>query len=62
MRMSEFALRIGNIPQIFANKLDRDVVTYYEMLEIAVALRVYYEQVSILENGDKIQIGSTEFS
>ena len=60
--MSELARRIGLTPQNFAKKLDRDTVTLNEMLEVAAALGVSYEQAFILEDGEKIQMGSTEGS
>lgn len=58
--MSELARRIGQTPQNFAKKLDRDTVTLDEMLEIAAALGVSYEQAFILEDGEKIQMGSVD--
>lgn len=58
--MSELARRIGQTPQNFAKKLNRDTVTLDEMLEIADVLGVSYEQAFVLDNGERIQIKSTE--
>ena len=56
--LAELARRIGQKPQNFFKKLNRDTVTLDEMLDIADVMGVSYEQAFILKNGEKIQIGS----
>lgn len=56
--ISELARKIGQSPQNFNKKLKRDTVTLDEMLQIAEALRVSYEQTFTLENGENITIGN----
>lgn len=58
--ISGLARRIGQTPQNFNKKLKRDTVTFDEMMLIAETLGVSYEQAFVLEDGKKIQIGSTE--
>lgn len=56
--LAELARRIGQKPQNFSKKLNRDTVTVDEMLDIADVMGVSYEQAFILKNGEKIKIGS----
>lgn len=56
--ISELARKIGQSPQNFNKKLKRDTVTLDEMLQIAEALGVSYEQTFTLENGENITIGN----
>ncbi len=53
--ISELARRIGQSPQNFNKKLKRGTVSSKEMVEIARALNVEYEQVFILPDGEKIK-------
>jgi transcriptional regulator with XRE-family HTH domain len=55
---SELARRIGQSPQNFGKKLKRDTVTLDEMIEIARAVGVTYEQAFVLDNDEKIEIKS----
>ena len=52
--LAELARRIGQSPQNFNKKLKRGTVSFEEMMEIAGALGVRYEQAYVLENGEKI--------
>lgn len=56
--VSELARRIGQSPQNFGKKLKRDTVTFDEMVMIADALGIVYEQLFVLKDGEKIQMGS----
>lgn len=53
--LSELARRIKQTPQNFNAKLKRNTITQMEMLQIAEALNVKYEQYFVLPNGDKIE-------
>lgn len=55
---SELARLIGQSPQNFGKKLRRDTVTLDEMIEIAKAVGVTYEQAFVLDNDEKIEITS----
>ncbi|WP_041139201.1 helix-turn-helix domain-containing protein [Beduini massiliensis] len=55
--IAELCRRIGQTPQNFNKKLQRGTVSFEEMMEIAKALGVGYEQAFVLPNGEKIQIG-----
>lgn len=52
--LAELARRIGQSPQNFNKKLKRGTVSFDEMMEIAEALSVSYEQAFVLPDGDKI--------
>ena len=52
--LAELARRIGQSPQNFNKKLKRGTVSFDEMMEIAEALGVSYEQAFVLPDGDKI--------
>ena len=56
--ISELARQIGQTPQNFNKKLQRGTISSEEMMKIAEALDVEYEQVFILPNGEKIKIGN----
>lgn len=58
--ISELARRIGQSPQNFSKKLKRETLTLDEMMEIAKAAGVSYEQAFVLEDSEKIEIKSTE--
>jgi len=53
--ISESARHIGQSPQDFNKKLKRGTVSSEDMVEIARALNVEYEQVFILPDGEKIK-------
>lgn len=52
--LAELCRRIGQTPQNFNKKLKRGTVSFEEMLAIAEALDVGYEQVFVLADGEKI--------
>ena len=52
--LAELARRIGQSPQNFNKKLKRGTVSFEEMMEIAKALNVKFEQAFVLPNGQKI--------
>lgn len=56
--IAELCRRIGQTPQNFNKKLKRGTVSFGEMMSIAEALEVVYEQAFILPSGFKIKIGS----
>ena len=56
--LAELCRRIGQTPQNFNKKLQRGTISSEEMMKIAEALDVEYEQVFILRNGEKIKIGN----
>lgn len=56
--LAELCRRIGQTPQNFNKKLKRGTVSFEEMLEIAEALGVGYEQAFILPDGNEIKAGS----
>lgn len=55
--LAELARRIGQSPQNFNKKLKRGTVSFQEMIEIAKALNVKFEQAFVLKNGEKISMG-----
>lgn len=57
---SELVRRIGQSPPNFGKKLRRDTVTLDEMIEIAKAVGVTYEQAFVLDNEEKIEITSIQ--
>lgn len=59
--LAELARRIGQSPQNFNKKLKRGTVSFEEMMEIAEALNVKFEQAFVLKNGDKIKISTKSF-
>ena len=58
--ISELARKIGQSPQNFSKKLQRGTVSSEEMLAIAKALGITYEQRFIMADGTKIGIGSND--
>lgn len=52
--LAELSRRIGQTPQNFNKKLKRGTVSFDEMVEIAEAVGVGYEQAFVLPNGEKI--------
>lgn len=56
--LAELCRRIGQTPQNFNKKLKRGTVSSVEMIAIAEALDVGYEQAFVLPDGEKIQIVS----
>ena len=56
--IAELCSRIGQTPQNFNKKLQRETVSFEEMMEIAEALDVGYEQAFILPDGDEIKMGT----
>lgn len=52
--LAELCRRIGQTPQNFNKKLKRGTVSFEEMLSIAEALNVRYDQAFFLPNGEKI--------
>ena len=54
--LAELCRRIGQTPQNFNKKLKRGTVSFEEMMEIAEAVVVGYEQAFVLPNGEKIGI------
>ena len=52
--LAELCRRIGQTPRNFNKKLKRGTVSFEEMLSIAEALNVRYEQAFFLPNGEKI--------
>lgn len=52
--LAELCRRIGQTPQNFNKKLKRGTVSFEEMMEIAEALGVGYEQAFVLPDGQKI--------
>ncbi len=54
--LAELCRRIGQTPQNFNKKLKRGTVSFEEMVAIAEALDVGYEQAFILPNGKKIRV------
>lgn len=52
--LAELCRRIGQTPQNFNKKLKRGTVSFEEMLAIAEALDVVYEQAFVFADGEKI--------
>lgn len=57
---AELCRRIGQTPQNFNKKLRRGTVSFEEMMAIAEALGVGYEQAFVLSDGSKINIGGKQ--
>ena len=57
--IAELARRINQSPQNFGKKLKRDTISLDEMLEIATALGVSYEQ-AFVGDGLEIKVSSTD--
>lgn len=56
--ISELAQRIGQSPQNYNKKLQRGTVSMEEMIIIADALEITFEQRFVIENGSFIQISN----
>jgi len=56
--LAELCRRIGQTPQNFNKKLQRGTVSFEEMMRIAEALDVGYEQAFVFPDGSEIKIGS----
>lgn len=54
--ISELARKIGQSPQNFNKKMQRETISYVEMIKIANALGITYEQTFMLANGEKISL------
>mgnify|MGYP000822413341 FL=1 len=54
--LAELCRRIGQTPQNFNKKLKRGTVSFEEMMAIAEAMGVGYEQAFVLPGGEKIEI------
>lgn len=54
--LAELCRRIGQTPQNFNKKLKRGTVSFDEMVQIAEAVGVRYEQAFVLPDGSKIKI------
>lgn len=58
--LAELCRRIGWTPQNFNKKLKRGTVSFDEMVEIAEAVGVGYEQAFVLPDGSKINMGGKQ--
>ncbi|MCH3964534.1 MAG: helix-turn-helix transcriptional regulator [Clostridium sp.] len=56
--IAEVSRRIGQIPQNFNKKLKRNTVSLDELMAIADALGITFEQSFILVDGVKIKVGN----
>lgn len=56
--IAELCRRIGQSPQNFNKKLKRETVSFEELVTIANALNVVYEQSFILAEDEKIKMSS----
>lgn len=56
--LAELCRCIGQTPQNFNKKLKRGTVSIDEMMAIAEALGVGYEQAFVLPDGEKIEINN----
>lgn len=54
--LAELSRRIGQTPQNFNKKLKRGTVSFDEMMKIAEAVGVGYEQAFVLPDGEKIRL------
>lgn len=54
--LAELCRRIKQTPQNFNKKLKRGTVSFEEMMAIAEALNVGYEQAFVFPDGEKIEI------
>lgn len=54
--LAELSRRIGQTSQNFNKKLKRGTVSFDEMMEIAEAVGVGYEQAFVLSDGSKIKV------
>ena len=56
--LAELCRRIGQTPQNFNKKLKRGTVSVEEMMAIAEALDVVYEQTFVLPEGERVGISN----
>ncbi len=56
--LAELCRRIGQTPQNFNKKLKRGTVSFEEMMAIAEALDVVYEQTFVLPEGERVGISN----
>lgn len=56
--VAELTRRIGQTPQNFNKKLQRETVSTEELMAIANELGIKFEQSYILENGKKLSISN----
>lgn len=56
--LAELCRRIGQTPQNFNKKLQRETVKVEEMIAIADALGIIFEQRFILEDGSEIRFNN----
>lgn len=56
--LAELCRRIGQTPQNFNKKLKRGTISFEDMVVIADALGVYYEQAFIFPNDERIEFNS----
>lgn len=56
--LAELCRRIGQTPQNFNKKLKRETVKVEEMIAIADALGIIFEQRFILEDGNEIRFNN----
>ncbi len=54
--LSELSRKIGQTPQNFTKKLQRDTVSTNELISIGNVLGVRFEQSFTLQNGEKLLI------
>lgn len=54
--LAELCRRIGQTPQNFNKKLKRGTISFDEMIAIARAVNVGYEQAFVLPSGERIEI------
>lgn len=58
--IAELARRIDQSPQNFGKKIKRDTISLDEMMAIAVALGVSYEQAFVMNDGEQIKVSSID--
>lgn len=56
--ISELSRRLGQSPQNFTKKLQRETVTTDELMDIGNVLGVKFEQSFTLETGEKLSISN----
>lgn len=57
--LAELCRRIGQTPQNFNKKLKRGTVSFDEMVQIAEAVGVRYEQAFVLPDGKRVELLET---
>ena len=56
--ISELARRLGQTPQNFTKKLQRETVSTDELIQIGNELGIKFEQSFTLEDGEKISVSN----